>query len=153
MSVSACSVGAVGLGATLVAVGALVLSPTHPDPTALWTHAEPALDALTRVGVPASVIRLGVFGFACNIVMFVPLGFFGALLLPRPRWWAAALACLVLTCAIETTQGLLLPGRTFDVKDIIGNAAGGLLGAAAAFALRSLSAAISGGASRVAPAR
>jgi glycopeptide antibiotics resistance protein len=153
MSVSARRVGIVGLAATLAAVGVLVLTPSHPDVAAAWQHAAPVVESVERLGVPASLLRLGVFEFACNILMFVPLGLFGALALQRRLWWAVALACFGLTCAVETTQLLFLPGRTFDVTDIIGNAAGGLFGAVLAWGARATRSLFSGSASRVAAAR
>jgi glycopeptide antibiotics resistance protein len=148
VSVSGRQVGAVGLAATLVAVDVLVLWPTHPNVGWVWRQTDSLFLPLVGLGVPRSLLRVGVFEFASNIVMFLPLGFFGALLLRRDRWWVAALACFALTCAIEATQGLLLPGRSFDVTDIIGNAAGGVIGAAVAWLVRATRASLSAGVRR-----
>ncbi|GAA4174916.1 VanZ family protein [Gryllotalpicola koreensis] len=153
MSVSARKVGVIGLGATLAAVCALVLAPSHPDVGALWSDIERTAAPLERLGLPSSLMRPGVLEFGSNILMFVPLGLFGALALPRRLWWLVALACFALTCAIETTQLLLLPGRTFDVTDIIGNAAGGLFGAVLAWSARAARSLFSGSGRRVAAAR
>jgi glycopeptide antibiotics resistance protein len=145
MSVPARRIGTIGLAVTLAAVAALVLWPTHPDVAGVWLRTDSLFTPLIGLGVPAWLLRVGVFEFASNIVMFLPLGFFGALLLRRELWWISALACFALTCAIETTQGLLLPGRVFDPSDIVGNTVGGAVGAAVAWAVR---AAVSAGARR-----
>lgn len=66
------------------------------------------------------------FNVIGNIVMFLPFGFFAAMLW---RWWdwkrALALG-LGITCCIECWQ--ILVGRYFDIDDIIFNALGVLCG-------------------------
>ena len=39
-----------------------------------------------------------------NIIMFVPVGFFPALLWRRARWWKSLLAGFCSSCTIEFTQ-------------------------------------------------
>jgi glycopeptide antibiotics resistance protein len=65
--------------------------------------------------------------FASNVLMFLPIGVFFVLLFGRRRWWLAVLMAVALTCAIETTQ-LFLPSRVSDIRDIVANSAGGLIG-------------------------
>lgn len=64
--------------------------------------------------------------FLGNIVMFMPNGFFTALLVDRPRWWKSALATLGLSLFIEVFQ--LFVSRGTDVDDLILNTLGGLCG-------------------------
>lgn len=64
--------------------------------------------------------------FPGNIVMFLPIGFFTALLSDKPRWWKSTLAAAVLSLFIEVFQ--IFVSRGTDVDDLILNALGGLLG-------------------------
>lgn len=61
-----------------------------------------------------------------NIAMFVPLGFFPALLWRRWRWWKALLLGFFSSCAIEFIQFFI--GRSTDIDDVILNTTGALLG-------------------------
>lgn len=89
---------------------------------------------------PTAWVTFDVLEFAANVVLFVPTGLLwvawtGA----RRRWLAVALAAaagLVLSLAIEATQALLLADRVADVRDLVSNTLGALLGAAAAIAVR-----------------
>jgi glycopeptide antibiotics resistance protein len=72
--------------------------------------------------------------FGANIAMFVPVGVFFLLLFGRRAWFVAVVAGFVLTCAIEFTQ-LFLPGRVSDIRDIISNSTGALIGVLLALAL------------------
>ncbi|WP_213814084.1 VanZ family protein [Glaciihabitans sp. dw_435] len=65
--------------------------------------------------------------FAGNILMFMPVGLFFLLLLGRRQWWLAVLFGVALTLAIEGTQ-TFLPSRVPDVRDLVANSTGGLLG-------------------------
>ncbi|MDQ1651384.1 MAG: hypothetical protein QOI35_584 [Cryptosporangiaceae bacterium] len=66
-----------------------------------------------------------------NILMLVPLGFFGALATRRPGRWAVAM--LAFPAVVETIQGSVI-GRFCSPLDWTDNAAGGLIGVAAAVA-------------------
>lgn len=66
------------------------------------------------------------FLFLGNIGMFLPIGFFPALLGRRPRWWKAFLSGFCASLAIETIQ--LFIGRGTDLDDLILNTAGALCG-------------------------
>lgn len=61
-----------------------------------------------------------------NAVMFVPLGFFPALLWRRARWWKSALAAGGASLFVELWQ--LFIDRSSDVNDLIVNTLGGLAG-------------------------
>jgi glycopeptide antibiotics resistance protein len=81
--------------------------------------------------------------FTANIAMFVPVGLLFLLLVGRRRWWLALGGGVVLTCAIEFTQ-LFLPGRFADVRDIVANSLGALLGVIVGLILRRVSTAVTG---------
>lgn len=68
----------------------------------------------------------GLFNIVGNIVMFLPFGFFAALLWRGFTWKRALELGLGITCSIECWQ--ILVGRCFDVDDIILNTLGVLGG-------------------------
>ena len=61
-----------------------------------------------------------------NIIMFMPLGFFPALLWRRWRWWKSLLAGFSTSVSIEFIQFFI--GRSTDIDDVILNTAGALTG-------------------------
>ncbi|HWU46564.1 MAG TPA: VanZ family protein [Humibacter sp.] len=65
--------------------------------------------------------------FGANVAMFLPIGLFLLLLLGRRRWWLAILLGFALTVGIETAQ-LYIPGRVSDIRDVISNTTGALVG-------------------------
>jgi glycopeptide antibiotics resistance protein len=64
---------------------------------------------------------------AANVAMFLPVGMFLVLLLGRSRWWLAVAIGVGLSALIETAQ-LFLPTRVSDVRDLLHNGLGALLG-------------------------
>ena len=66
------------------------------------------------------------FNIIGNIVMFLPFGFFAALLWREFGWKRALALGLGITCGIECWQ--LFVGRYFDIDDIILNTLGVLCG-------------------------
>jgi glycopeptide antibiotics resistance protein len=76
--------------------------------------------------------------FVGNILMFVPLGIFAALLLPRKAWWLLLLMGTAFSVGIEMFQAYFLPGRFPEVRDVVANSTGFLIGAAMSVALRLL---------------
>lgn len=68
-----------------------------------------------------------IYPIAGNILWFVPLGVFGALLRENARWWQVGLGALLLSLGIEVVQWVLLSGIS-DIDDVIFNVFGGLLG-------------------------
>ncbi|SJN11860.1 hypothetical protein FM113_13240 [Leucobacter sp. 7(1)] len=131
-----------GLRLTLILCGvalvgvvlAVTLWPTPVDQGSRRLIAE-FIALLHRAGVPEW------FGYSqlevlANVLMFVPLGVLGGLLVrPRRLWWVF-LALPVLSVCVELTQFWLLPARFATLSDVIANTTGGWIGLAAALALR-----------------
>ncbi len=128
--------------ALLLAVGVvaavLVLNPWHLQ-DAFDAPIERALGTLHDRGLPD---RLNVHAaeFAANILLFVPLGLLGALLLPRRHWWLVLLGLVVLSVGIETVQALGLPSRRSSARDVLGNSLGAAIGVGLSLLLRRSSA-------------
>lgn len=72
--------------------------------------------------------------FLTNVAMFVPVGIFFLLLFGRRAWFASVLVGVVLTLAIEGAQ-LFIPGRVSDVRDLIANSVGTVIGVLVALIL------------------
>ena len=80
-----------------------------------------------------------------NVVLFVPLGLLGLLLLPRVPWWAWTAVGLAFSSLLESAQWAFLPSRSPTVSDLVANTTGCLLGAiAAALLLREVRASSTG---------
>lgn len=77
--------------------------------------------------------RHGWVEFGANILLFMPLGLFVALISIR-LWHAVALA-LALSAGAEVIQSFL-PDRVTSLRDIVGNVLGALLGVIAARLVR-----------------
>lgn len=126
--------GILGLlaGATLVTAVTLNPAPVDRGHRALVRE---ALALLHGLGVPE---RFGyaALEFTANIVMFVPLGFFAALLLPLGRAWLAALLGAGFSAAVEIAQLALLPERFASVLDVVANTTGAGVGVGLAVLLR-----------------
>lgn len=75
-------------------------------------------------------LTFAVLEFLANIVLFVPLGVLWVAWAGPRRWWLAALAGLAVTVAIEATQALALSDRYPDVRDLVANTLGAVVGAA-----------------------
>jgi glycopeptide antibiotics resistance protein len=112
----------------LAAVGWITLG---PQPTGL-VHASGILQILGLLQEHPSLdwIRYSDIEFAANVAMFGPIGLFLLLLLGRSRWWMALLAGPLLSLGIETAQ-LFIPGRVPDVRDLVSNSLGAVLGVVA----------------------
>ena len=61
-----------------------------------------------------------------NVGIFIPVGFFTALLWRRPRWWRSLFAGFLTSGFIELVQFFI--GRSSDIDDIILNTAGAFVG-------------------------
>ncbi len=72
--------------------------------------------------------------FIANIAMFVPLGVFLVLLFGGKFWWAAIVIGMMLTVGIEFVQQYI-PGRVTDVRDLVANSLGAVVGVLLALAL------------------
>lgn len=106
-------------------IGVIAFSPVTPTaPENTWVGR--ILADWHRAGGPEWVDYLFV-EFCANIAMFVPVG--------AVAWWwrpslpFAALTGLAASCLIESVQGLFLPGRVADPRDLLSNTLGALLGA------------------------
>ena len=75
----------------------------------------------------ASLITYDNVEFAANVVMFIPVGIFFVVLFGRKLWWLSLLICLAMTGFIESIQHVI-PGRVPDVRDLVSNSLGGLIG-------------------------
>jgi VanZ family protein len=95
---------------------------------ALWPVPvdQDAAGFLRRVGRVLPMLTYPRIEFSANILLFVPLGVLLMLILRR-RYLILPIA-IVVTVAIECSQGLLLDKRTPSLLDIIANTAGACLG-------------------------
>jgi glycopeptide antibiotics resistance protein len=91
---------------------------------------------LTGHGVPVTYDGVEA---AANVVMFVPFGVLGGLLVSRRGRWAVLTAGCATSAAIETSQLLFLPTRVATLQDVVMNTLGaaiGLLGLVVVVAVR-----------------
>ncbi|MGN8026970.1 VanZ family protein [Microbacterium sp. 22242] len=82
---------------------------------------------IRKASVELPALTLPRVEFAANIAMFVPLGMFLAVLLPRRRYLVAPIG-FVTTIMIESVQGLFLSSRSATVADVLANTTGACLG-------------------------
>jgi hypothetical protein len=124
------------LAAYALAVAAVVFTPSPVD-RPLREDLDRIIQELHESGVP-QFIGYGDIEFLSNVVMFVPIGFLLALVLPRRTWALAIVAGPLLSGAIEATQLLVLPERYATLQDVVANGIGSLCGAIVAVILRML---------------
>jgi hypothetical protein len=106
-------------------LGVLALT-TGPEPrSALDSFTAYAGDLTARLGL-GRLSEDDAEGLA-NVLLFVPLGAAGALLLRRHAAWVV-IALGALSLAIEVLQARL-PGRTPSYRDVVANSVGALAGA------------------------
>jgi hypothetical protein len=127
MSTRAPRIIALSLLGILVAGGALVMLWPTPIDRLLGGSLHGLLDRLRAGGLP-NIFRYGVLEFGGNILLFVPLGFALALLMPLGRRWMAPTLCVAGSFAAEFAQSVLRPDRLADPTDVLANSIGGLLG-------------------------
>ncbi len=72
-------------------------------------------------------VTFGKVEFGANVLMFVPIGLFGALALPRARWLIVP-AAVAMSAVIEAVQAADLPARVGTPRDVIANGVGALIG-------------------------
>jgi glycopeptide antibiotics resistance protein len=113
----------------LIAFGLIVtvitLWPGPPDPDGQRALREFLLRSYSH-GLP-TWITFGRVEFAANIVMFVPIGLFGALVLVRHSWLIVPIA-VAASIAIEVFQSARLVERVGTPRDVIANGLGALIG-------------------------
>lgn len=95
------------------------------------------LDVLHRNGIP-EWFGYDKLEFSANVLMFLPIGFLIALLLPAQVWWLAFLICPILSGSIELTQANFLSARFATITDVIANSIGATIGAVLAGAILAL---------------
>lgn len=95
------------------------------------------VDVLHRYGVPTWFDYAEV-EFLANIIMFIPFGFIVALLFPVKLAWLAVVASFLFSTGIENVQREFLDERIYDVRDIVANTVGGVVGFAVAAFLRAV---------------
>lgn len=118
-------VAGVLLGIILLVIAVIVFWPGPPDPhgqTALRLY----LERSHRAGLPRWIDYDLVQNLA-NVVMFVPIGFLGALALYR-RNYLIVLFAGVASGLIELVQLVLLPDRVASWQDITANTVGAFVG-------------------------
>ena len=95
------------------------------------------LQELHQRGVP-QFVDYGLIEFTANVVFFVPVGFLLGILFPYRLSFLAVVCGAALSGAVETAQGLLLPGRVSSLADVVANTAGTVIGYLVAVAVRML---------------
>ena len=125
-----------GLLAYGAVVAAVTMSPTPLDSGYRGTI-DKVLALLHRNGLPERFDYPEV-EFAANILMFIPIGFFIGLVLPRVAVWAGIFIVPALSGAIEFIQGQLLAERFSTLNDVIANTIGGWIGLLAAIIIRAI---------------
>lgn len=101
------------LGGYCALLAVLVFSPVGPS--------------LRGVALPAGV-RAGEVEAAANVLVFVPLGFLVAQLLPTRRRWIAVVLCCVASTGIEVVQAVFISTRLGTPRDVLTNTVGALAG-------------------------
>jgi glycopeptide antibiotics resistance protein len=113
------------LAVVCIVVALITFSPGPPDPAG-----QQALRSFLRYahlhGLPWW-ISFNKIEFGANILMFIPIGLFGALALPKHRWLVMPAAVLG-SLAIEITQASGLPQRVGTPRDVIANSLGAVIG-------------------------
>jgi glycopeptide antibiotics resistance protein len=122
------------LAATLVLLAWLVvglrltLGPGHPLPGQVVTD---NLVPFHTIGVYLANLGSGFWVAQAigNLLLLMPIGALGPLVLPwLGRWWRVLVVAALTSVAIEAVQGALLADRAADVDDLILNVLGALLG-------------------------
>lgn len=103
----------------------LTLTPSMNADQSSWLW---ALYRMVRDYEPTQWVTFDGVEFVVNVLLFVPLGMLFLLVLGRRRWWAAILFGILGSCWIELAQYLWLPDRTADVRDVVSNGIGIVIG-------------------------
>ncbi|GAA2385119.1 hypothetical protein GCM10010420_04370 [Streptomyces glaucosporus] len=121
---------AAALAATVlfaVVLARLTLTPSHASESLTHVNLRPGDSIRAYLDQPA--FRDTVKQLGGNILLGVPFGVLLPVAWPRARGLlrVAALTAVVMA-AVEVVQGLVVPGRAFDIDDVILNTTGALLG-------------------------
>jgi glycopeptide antibiotics resistance protein len=119
-------VGAIGVVLYGAALCFALLSP-YPVSDLYFVAVDRILSALHALGVPD---WFGVISFErlANVVVFVPLGVFAAMLLPLRLWWVAFGACAAVSAVGELVQTVALDTRDGSPLDFALNCLGAAIG-------------------------
>lgn len=114
------------LAATLCAVLIIVFAPGPPalesqQRLAAWLH------EVHQTWMPRW-ITFDLIEFLSNVVMFLPLGLFGALAWAWRRRYLVVAACCALSALVELAQAVVLPERMGSVVDVVANTVGAAVG-------------------------
>lgn len=129
-------IAAVLLAACACVILILTLRPT-PVTEGNMGGIDRVLSVAHDAGVP-DTFNYHALEFTANIVMFVPFGFFLALVLPARLRWLVVLAVPAFSGALELSQSLYLEKRSGNLGDVLSNTLGGWLGLALAVVLVAL---------------
>jgi VanZ family protein len=111
----------------LVTLGFIALWPTPVDRAAAGTITR-VLAKLHAHGVPGW-FDYELIEFSANVVLFLPVGLLGVVLLGAARWWAVVLIGCFISCCIELSQLVFLPARYATLQDVLANSSGAVIGA------------------------
>ncbi|MCM6763416.1 VanZ family protein [Rathayibacter sp. ZW T2_19] len=117
--------------ATVLWIGVIALITLTPAPYPAGEPSELVRSIIAFLGsTPLTAwFDYDVAEFTANVLMLVPLGALLAAQLPPRRRLLAALMGLGVSVLVETIQLLWLPSRVADVRDLVSNGLGSLLGA------------------------
>lgn len=124
-------IGLVGLVLSAAAIGAITLSTA--DSASFHRGLARRVRRIFTTISPAADFTGTEFNFVTNVIMFVPLGFFLGLLLPRQKLWMGFLILPGTSALIEGIQ-YFMPTRGTQLDDFLANSAGGWIGLSLAIA-------------------
>jgi glycopeptide antibiotics resistance protein len=124
-----------GLITYIAFLAVVLLYPTSGSQSAAARHLATAAQDLGVSPLRATQERAEL---VANMLLLMPLSALGSMVWPRSTWRDWTAWSFVLACVVELTQGLLLPGRTAAMADVVANTLGGALGACAVAACRRL---------------
>lgn len=120
-------ISTVFLAVWLLGALAFTLRPAHPLPGQVVTD---NIIPFTTVRIYLDNLDSGfwVSQAAGNLLLLLPLGLFGPIVLPwLGRWWRLLLVAFLFSSSIEVAQ-LFIPDRSADVDDVLLNVIGAMLG-------------------------
>ncbi|MGA8852352.1 MAG: VanZ family protein [Aeromicrobium sp.] len=114
----------IGTGALyLISLSLIGLWPTHVDRSLDLAHRPPTTWLASMFDLtPTAAYSVG--ETAANALLFMPLGIFLVVLLPRQGWLCATALAASLSVLIELAQALARPERTGSLGDVVANTIG-----------------------------
>lgn len=111
--------------AFVAGLSAITMLPDH-----FWHHLvlgpPPDFTSSYTVCLELRIFSDTLFGLLGNLIMFLPLGFFPALLWRKPHWRRSAVCGFGMSFCVEFIQFFI--GRSSDINDLILNTLGALCG-------------------------